>query len=52
MPAAQQVVAGDYPHLAQSQPHDAVDPAEIRESKFAYALEVVLDGLATRIPAS
>ncbi|GIF69511.1 hypothetical protein Ais01nite_75460 [Asanoa ishikariensis] len=25
------------------------DPAEVRESKFAYGLEVVLDGLATRL---
>lgn len=26
-----------------------LDPAQVRESKFAYGLEVVLDGLATRI---
>jgi hypothetical protein len=28
----------------------SVDPADLRDTKFAYALEVVLDGLATRIP--
>jgi hypothetical protein len=28
----------------------ALDPGEIRETKFAYGLEVVLDGLALRLP--
>ncbi|GAA4436334.1 TetR/AcrR family transcriptional regulator C-terminal domain-containing protein [Phytohabitans houttuyneae] len=49
MPAAQQA-AVDYPHLAQAQVDATIDPAEVRESKFAYGLEIVLDGLATRMP--
>lgn len=47
LPAAQRAAA-DYEHLAD--PHAAVaDPADLRNSKFAYGLEVVLDGLALRI---
>jgi AcrR family transcriptional regulator len=49
-PAAQQA-AGDYPHLAQSQSDTTLDPVEVRDGKFAYALEIVLDGLATRMPS-
>lgn len=51
MPAAQEAVA-DYPHMATGQPDTTLDPAEIRENKFAYALEIVLDGLAARMPPS
>jgi AcrR family transcriptional regulator len=52
MPAAQQATA-NYDHLAQAQPTQpvqAIDPAELRDTKFAYGLAVVLDGLALRIP--
>ncbi|SCF68812.1 TetR/AcrR family transcriptional regulator [Streptomyces sp. Ncost-T10-10d] len=50
MPAAQQAAAG-HDHLtdAYAEP-PAADPAEIRETKFAYGLEVVLDGLSMRLP--
>ncbi|MFF4014165.1 hypothetical protein [Streptomyces sp. NPDC001843] len=50
--AAQQAAAG-HDHLADSSAADAAsaqDPAEIREAKFRYGLEVVLDGLALRLP--
>jgi hypothetical protein len=48
MPAAQRAAA-EYEHLAD--PHaGGVDPADLRYSKFAYGLEVVLDGLSLRIP--
>ncbi|MGY4918814.1 TetR/AcrR family transcriptional regulator [Streptomyces sp. 900116325] len=50
MPAAQQAAAG-HDHLADSYAAPmALDPGEIRETKFAYGLEVVLDGLALRLP--
>ncbi|AUG79479.1 TetR family transcriptional regulator [Kitasatospora sp. MMS16-BH015] len=50
MPAARQAVAG-HEHLAEAYAaQQAPDPAEIREAKFAYGLEVVLDGLALRLP--
>lgn len=50
MPAAQQAAAG-HDHLADSYAAPlALDPGEIREAKFAYGLEVVLDGLAMRLP--
>ncbi|MFD4230201.1 TetR/AcrR family transcriptional regulator [Streptomyces sp. NPDC058545] len=50
MPAAQQAAAG-HDHLADSYAAPlALDPGEIRETKFAYGLEVVLDGLAMRLP--
>ncbi|MGW2635650.1 TetR/AcrR family transcriptional regulator C-terminal domain-containing protein [Streptomyces sp. NPDC001348] len=52
LPAAQQAAAG-HDHLAGSYATDAAaaeDPAEIREAKFRYGLEVVLDGLALRLP--
>ncbi|TXS19606.1 TetR family transcriptional regulator [Streptomyces sp. ms191] len=52
MPAAQQAAAG-HDHLADAyadaRVHAIVDPVEIRDSKFAYGLEVVLDGLALRL---
>ncbi|GAA0679971.1 TetR/AcrR family transcriptional regulator C-terminal domain-containing protein [Kitasatospora atroaurantiaca] len=50
MPAAQQAAAG-HDHLADPYAVAAdLDPVEIRDSKFAYGLEVVLDGLALRLP--
>ncbi|MFE1234944.1 TetR/AcrR family transcriptional regulator C-terminal domain-containing protein [Streptomyces sp. NPDC058745] len=52
MPAAQQAAAG-HDHLtdayADAGVHAIVDPVEIRDNKFAYGLEVVLDGLALRL---
>jgi hypothetical protein len=50
MPAARQAAAG-HDHLAGTYATTpALDPAEIRDTKFAYGLEVVLDGLAIRLP--
>ncbi|MET8270317.1 TetR/AcrR family transcriptional regulator [Streptomyces sp. NPDC005134] len=50
MPAAQRAAA-DHDHLADAYAAPvALDPVEIRETKFAYGLEVVLDGLAMRLP--
>lgn len=49
MGAAQQATAG-YDHVIGASPAADLDPAEIREDKFTYGLEVVLDGLAMRIP--
>jgi AcrR family transcriptional regulator len=50
MPAAQQAAAG-YDHLAEAYAAPATsDPAEIRDAKFGYGLEVILDGLALRLP--
>jgi AcrR family transcriptional regulator len=52
MPAAPQAAAG-HDHLtdayADAGVHAIVDPVEIRDNKFAYGLEVVLDGLALRL---
>lgn len=50
LPAAQQAAA-EHDHLADSfaTPSDT-DPEEIRDAKFTYGLEVVLDGLAMRLP--
>ena len=40
-----------YNHLAEASRRSAApDPAEVRDSKFAYGLDVVLDGLALRLP--
>ncbi|MEU6380402.1 TetR/AcrR family transcriptional regulator C-terminal domain-containing protein [Streptomyces sp. NPDC046909] len=52
MPAAQQAAAG-HEHLAGSYADTAAltDPAALREEKFGYGLEVVLDGLALRLTA-
>jgi len=50
LPAARQAAAG-YDHLSQAYtapPED--DPARIRDVKFANGLDIVLDGLATRLP--
>ncbi|MET8243073.1 hypothetical protein ABZV31_00720 [Streptomyces sp. NPDC005202] len=52
MPAAQQA-ASAHTHLADSYADTAAaatDPAALRDAKFAYGLEVVLDGLAARLP--
>jgi AcrR family transcriptional regulator len=50
MPAAQQAAAG-HEHLADTYADAApADPAQIRDDKFAYGLDVVLDGLAMRLP--
>ncbi|MFI6444319.1 TetR/AcrR family transcriptional regulator [Kitasatospora sp. NPDC050543] len=54
MPAAEQAAAG-HSHLANAYADARADavalsPAEIRDVKFAYGLEVVLDGLALRLP--
>jgi len=48
MPAAQQAAAG-YTHLADGY-HTPQGPQEAREAKFRYGLDVVLDGLALRLP--
>ncbi|MFF8381452.1 TetR/AcrR family transcriptional regulator [Streptomyces sp. NPDC015661] len=53
MPAAQQAAA-DHDHLAESYAEAAAqaaaDPVAIRDAKFAYGLDVVLDGLEMRLP--
>ncbi|MFJ7179339.1 hypothetical protein ACIQXA_23740 [Streptomyces massasporeus] len=52
LPAAQQASAG-YDHLTATGPETSAqssDPAKLRDDKFAYGLEVVLDGLALRLP--
>ncbi|MEH0544221.1 TetR/AcrR family transcriptional regulator C-terminal domain-containing protein [Streptomyces sp. B21-105] len=52
MPAAQQAAA-PYAHLAAeyaASAAESADPVALRESKFAYGLDVVLDGLALRLP--
>lgn len=49
MPAAQQAAAG-YDNLAEAYAAPpALDPAGLRDAKFANGLEVVLDGLALRL---
>ncbi|MGY1580786.1 hypothetical protein [Streptomyces sp. MN13] len=52
MPAAQQA-ASEHDHLSASYGkvmEAADDPVALRDTKFAYGLEVVLDGLALRLP--
>ncbi|HEY8978397.1 MAG TPA: TetR/AcrR family transcriptional regulator C-terminal domain-containing protein [Streptomyces sp.] len=50
MPAAEQAAAG-YTHLADGyRAQDGQGPSEARELKFRYGLDVVLDGLALRLP--
>ncbi|KUN77537.1 TetR/AcrR family transcriptional regulator C-terminal domain-containing protein [Streptomyces griseoruber] len=52
MPAAREAAAG-HAHLADGYAQAAVataDPAALREEKFRYGLETVLDGLALRLP--
>ncbi|MFJ9841094.1 TetR/AcrR family transcriptional regulator [Kitasatospora sp. NPDC101155] len=50
MPAAEQATVG-YEHLnGDSTAAAAEDPAAARDAKFSYGLEVVLDGLALRLP--
>jgi hypothetical protein len=51
MPAAREAVAG-HGHLAGAYAAvdtTALDPVLVRDEKFAYGLDVVLDGLALRI---
>lgn len=48
LPAAQRAAA-DHEHLADTYSTSPSDPAALRESKFAYGLDVVLDGLALRL---
>jgi hypothetical protein len=51
LPTARQVSAG-HDHLAAAEATtaaQAVDPARLRDDKFAYGLAVVLDGLALRL---
>ncbi|MGW0764413.1 TetR/AcrR family transcriptional regulator C-terminal domain-containing protein [Streptomyces sp. NPDC002676] len=51
LPAAQQAASG-HAHLADSYAEAVAtteDPAKIRDDRFAYALEIVLDGLAGRL---
>jgi AcrR family transcriptional regulator len=50
LPAARQAAAG-YEHLSEAYtaPPEA-DPARVRDVKFANGLDIVLDGLATRLP--
>jgi hypothetical protein len=51
MPAAQQAAAGyDYLNEAYAAGPALPDPAEERDTKFANGLEVILDGLALRLP--
>lgn len=53
MPAAQQAAAG-HEHLAGGYANAAAaiaDPVALRDEKFRYGLDVVLDGLALRLPA-
>ena len=51
MPAAQQAAAGyDYLNEAYAAVPAMPDPAEERDTKFANGLEVILDGLALRLP--
>lgn len=50
MPAAQEAAAG-HDHLLEAYATaEIIDPVGIRDTKFAYGLEVVLDGLALRLP--
>ena len=51
MPAAKQAAAG-YDHLthAYEASPQVADPARLRDIKFANGLDIVLDGLATRLP--
>ncbi|MFC5145268.1 TetR/AcrR family transcriptional regulator C-terminal domain-containing protein [Streptomyces aureoversilis] len=53
MPDAQQA-AESHENLTEAYARaatDALDPVGLRDSKFAYGLEVMLDGLALRLPA-
>ncbi|GAA2799469.1 TetR/AcrR family transcriptional regulator C-terminal domain-containing protein [Kitasatospora sp. CM 4170] len=54
MPAAQEAAAGHElladAYATAAETHTAVDPAQLREAKFNYGLEVILDGLALRLP--
>ena len=49
LPAARQAAAG-YDHLSEAYHAAPQDPAQLRDTKFANGLDIVLDGLATRLP--
>lgn len=49
MPAARRAAA-PYEHLTVEYAVETADPAALREEKFRYGLETVLDGLALRLP--
>ncbi|WP_340379779.1 TetR/AcrR family transcriptional regulator [Streptomyces sp. SS7] len=49
LPAARQAAA-PYEHLAVEYAVETADPVALREEKFRYGLETVLDGLALRLP--
>jgi AcrR family transcriptional regulator len=52
MPAAREAAA-DHEHLAEAYAAseiEDIDPAKVRDTKFANALNVVLDGLSLRLP--
>ncbi|MGK5732250.1 TetR/AcrR family transcriptional regulator [Streptomyces sp. URMC 124] len=53
MPAAQQAAVGhdNMPEAYAAAAVEVSDPAGMRDSKFVYGLEVMLDGLALRLPA-
>ncbi|MFJ3792041.1 TetR/AcrR family transcriptional regulator [Kitasatospora sp. NPDC090091] len=54
MPAAQEAVEGHEllsdAYRTAAETAATVDPVELRDTKFAYGLEVILDGLALRLP--
>jgi AcrR family transcriptional regulator len=49
MPAAQRAAAGHEHLVSDYGSAPAVDPAQAREAKFGYGLEVILDGLELRL---
>lgn len=49
LPAAQRA-ASDHEHLAAAYATDVPDPVVLRDTKFAYGLSVILDGLTLRLP--
>ncbi len=51
MPAMRRAAAG-HEHLAGAHATESDDPAQVRETKFAYGLDVILDGLSMRLPRS
>jgi AcrR family transcriptional regulator len=48
-PAAQRATAG-HEHVASAYEDEHIDPSEVRDTKFAYGLDVILDGLTARLP--
>ncbi|WP_330334255.1 hypothetical protein OHS33_33935 [Streptomyces sp. NBC_00536] len=50
-PAGGWIDAADHDHLSEAYAATGdLDPVEIRDTEFAYGLDVVLDGLALRLP--